>query len=226
MLHIFFLAALLFTPQEEQLIEFVKTSIDRAEQGESKLTQEILNLEGMSSPKVRHFLNNLCTLPNTHYLEIGCWKGSTFISAQYQNQDTITEAIGIDDWSEFYGPKEAFESNVNHFLPLNSFQFFSDNCFKIDPSTFIHTPITIYFYDGNHSFQAQEEAFTHYNPALSDLFIAIVDDWNWQQVRDGTYSAFKKLNYEILYDRSLPSNGNGDRTNWWNGLYVAVIRRN
>ncbi len=86
----------------------VQTSIELAYQGSSSLTQQILNIDGMSSPKVRHFLNNLCSLPGTSYLEIG-WKGSTWISALYGNKATIQQA---DDWnfgSVPIGTRAAFE---------------------------------------------------------------------------------------------------------------------
>ena len=76
------------TPTNYQLslIEHVKQSIQNAELGISQLNSKILNLEGMSSDKVRHFLNNICSLEHGNYLEIGVWKGSTFISALYKNK--------------------------------------------------------------------------------------------------------------------------------------------
>jgi len=60
---------------------------------------------------------------------------------------------------------------------------------------------------------------------LDDTFISIIDDWNWKGVQTGTKQAFKKLGYEILFEKILPANFNQDRQNWWNGLYVAVIRK-
>ena len=64
----------------ETMIEQVGQAIDMAERNESKLIPEILNLEGMSSSKNRHFLYNLIN-SDDWYLEIGCWKGSTLVSA-------------------------------------------------------------------------------------------------------------------------------------------------
>ena len=86
-------------------------------------------------------------------------------------------------------------------------------------------PVNVYFYDGGHTATTQEKAFTYFNPILDDLFIAVVDDWNWDCVVEGTFMAFDKLRYEVLFDIALPANGNGDLENWWNGLYVAVIRK-
>lgn len=211
---------------ETQLIDHVKSSIDFAEQGISKITPEILAIDGMSSAKNRNLLNNLCTLQNTNYLEIGCWKGSTFVSALYQNQDYLTSATGIDNWSEFGGPINEFKSNCKKFISDTQYQFISADSFSVSPETMIPLPVNIYFYDGNHSQSAQEQAFTHYNSILDNDFIAIVDDWNWNQVREGTFSAFLSLNYEVLYEVSLPANYNCDLDNWWNGLYIAVIKKN
>lgn len=104
-------------------------------------------------------------------------------------------------------------------------KFYSHDCFDVDPESFVFEEVNIYFYDGGHARQDQANAFLYYNNILDDVFIAIVDDWNWDDVRNGTFDAFKELGYQILYEVSLPSDGNGDISKWWNGLYVAVIRK-
>ena len=45
------------------LINHVKNSVENASIGKSRLIAPILELDGMSSSKVRHFLNNICFLP-------------------------------------------------------------------------------------------------------------------------------------------------------------------
>ncbi len=204
------------------LVEHVKESIKNAELGISKLNPSILNLHGMSSDKVRHFLNNICSLPNGKYLEIGVWKGSTFISALYKNN--LAEAIAIDNWSEFAGPKKEFENNLFNFLPATFYSFYEIDCFKFDLKN-IKNKINIYFYDGAHTFQDQRMAFTYYNEIFEDTFIAIVDDYNHQPSHDGTQKAFTELGYKILFEKILPANFNGDIQNWWNGIYVAVVSK-
>jgi len=212
------------TKLENQLINHINTSIKNASHHHSKITDEILNISGMSSPKGRHLLNNICSLPNTHYLEVGSWKGSTLVSALYNNSQSVKSAIAIDNFSEFNGPEVECRNNINHFLSSYPLDFYNIDCFKFDLNNFAHK-INIYFYDGNHSPQSQELAFTYYNDILDDVFIAIVDDWNWLDVRIGTYSAFSKLNYEVIFERYLPSADNGDVDLWWDGLYVALIRK-
>lgn len=211
--------------KEEKLIQHLKNSIALAAVGASKLPKPILDIHGMSSPKVRHFLNNLCSLPNTNYLEIGIWKGSTFISALYGNQNTISHATAIDNWSQSGGPFAEFQKNSEQNIPDSKYFLLANDCFSIEVKK-IPSPVNIYFYDGDYTEPAQELAFTHYNDAFEDVFIAVVDDWNFPEVSKGTYNAFKKLNYKILFEQVLPADFNGDTANWWNGLYVAVIQKN
>jgi hypothetical protein len=211
------------TEPEQKLIAHVLTSIENAEKNVSKLSPEILKIDGMSSAKVRHFLNNLCSLPGIHYLEIGCWKGSTFVAGLFQNP--IASAVAIDNWSEYGGPKDAFDINCYTFLEGYPYHFYGANCFKIDPLSVAPNPIDIYFYDGGHTALDQELAFTYYNGVFAETFIAIVDDWNHPPVSLGTRRAFEKLGYRIAFEKVLPARFNGDTENWWNGLYVAVISK-
>ncbi len=211
-----------FTNYQLFLIEHVKKSIVNAELGISKLNNEILSLEGMSSNKVRHFLNNICSLPDAQYLEIGTWKGSTFISALYGNN--LLKAIAIDDWSEFSGPKIDFQNNLNRFLTNNLYHFYEYDCFKFDLAL-VKNKVNIYFYDGGHTQEDQRLAFTYYNEIFEDTFIAIVDDYNHEPAAIGTQMAFEELGYNILFEQHLPASYNGDIENWWNGLYVAVLSK-
>ena len=79
---------------EKQLKNHKDTSIEDAMNNKSKITADIIRLPGMSSPWNRHLMNNICNIENLSYLEIGCWWGSTFISANYQNNPI--QSIAID----------------------------------------------------------------------------------------------------------------------------------
>ena len=208
------------------LIDHVKKSIHNAALANSKINNDVLDIEGYTSPKIKHFLNNICSLIGASYLEIGVFRGSTFISALYNNTENLKQATAIDNWSEFGGPRQSFFNNVQKFLPQNSFIFYDVDCFQFNIQQAFQNPVDIYFYDGNHASRSQELAFTFYNNILANTFIAIIDDWAWATVQEGTRSAFKKLNYNILYEQELLSRPEGsDKELWWNGLYVAVISK-
>lgn len=210
--------------KEKALIDHVIQSIRNSQQEKSQLYSEILELPGMSNSRVRHFLNNICQRMGTSYLEIGCWQGSTFISSLYANSHALKYAVGIDNWSEFGGPIEAFKGNCKRFLDVNDFEFYHSDCFSIDLDLFKHK-INTYFYDGLHTEESQYLAFKYYDSVFENVFIAIVDDWNREPVRKGTFKALKDLSYEILFEADLTDRKNGKDKSWWNGLYIAVIKK-
>ena len=49
-------------------------------------------------------------------------------------------------------------------------------------------PFNLYMYDGAHEHEDQAKAFYHYDSQLTDVFIAVIDDWNYFPVQTGTYA--------------------------------------
>jgi len=163
--------------------------------------------------------DNICSFPDARYLEIGTHSGASFISAVYNNP--ITYAYGIDNWSEFGGPKEEFYNNVAKYIPNYPYKHITADAFEVD--TLSLPKFNIYFYDGGHSVVDQEKAFTHFNSCLDGVFIAIVDDWMWDQVRVGTFNAFNKLNYVLLFEKEVALRYKGDIP--WRFLYICVVKK-
>jgi len=212
-----------------ELKQHIDTSFMNAERGISKITEEILNMEGMSGKKTRHFYNNLLNKEDSRYLEIGTWKGSTVCSAMCGNKAKV---VCIDNWSEFGGPKSEFLVNFNKYKGQNEASFLEQDCYKVDISTL--QKFNIYMYDGNHTKDSHYNALIHYYGCLDSMFIFIVDDWNWKDVRTGTYDSLKKLNLSVLYEREIRTTNNNShppwgsllQTQWHNGIYVAILQKN
>ncbi len=209
-------------------IQHVEKSLQNAENNISKITQEILRMDGMSGVKTRHFYNNLLSIPNVRYLEVGTWKGSSVCSAMYGN---MAKVVCIDNWSQFKGAKFRFLENFNHFKGKNNASFIQNDCFKVDVSKF-DTSFNIYLYDGEHSYDSHYKALTHYYNCLEDTFIFVVDDWNWEDVRKGTYDSIKDLGLKILYEKEIRLTQDNShsppeiaKATWWNGIYVAVLQK-
>ena len=134
------------SPKEGELIHHVKKSIYDAKRGISKLNSSVLEIDGMSSDKVRHLLNNLCSRKDTRYLEIGTWKGSTWISALYRNENVVTKATAIDNWTEYEGPYFEFIRNCEAFLPdLPQYKLHIEDCFSLALENFDES-INVYLY--------------------------------------------------------------------------------
>jgi len=205
----------------------VETAFQNAENNISKITNDIINMDGMSGTKTRHFYNNLLNTEDARYLEIGTWKGSSVCSAMYGNKAMV---ICIDNWSEFGGPKSEFLVNFSKFKGENEVTFIENDCYKVDVS--ILSKFNIYMYDGKHTNESHYKALLHYYNCLDDVFIFIVDDWNWQDVRDGTMNSIKKLKLKVLYEKEIRLTWDNSHTpqpqardTWWNGIYVAILQK-
>lgn len=211
----------------EKYINLIKIAFSNAENNISKISNDIINMDGMTGTKTRHFYNNLLNTDDARYLEIGTWKGSSVCSAMYGNKAKIT---CIDNWSEFGGPKNEFLENFTKYKGDNIAYFIESDCYKLDVSLF--PKYNIYMYDGNHSNESHYKALLHYYNCLDDIFIFIVDDWNWEDVRNGTINSINKLNLKILFEKEIRMTWDNSHTpaplcnqTWWNGIYVAVLQK-
>ena len=236
-----------------EYISHVENAIQCADNNVTKLTNSQFSIVGMSSRKIRIFLNEMIK-QDTNYLEIGVWCGSTFTSALYANQ--YKSAIAIDNFSEF---TEKFyldqcktledlqrlaesELNIIHnvdsvFLKncsendITNFKLIESDCFNLSQTDFDSIKdVNVYLYDGGHSIEDQRKALTYYINNLSDVFIFIVDDWNFPDAKIGTRLGIQETNIKIHKEWELQANvvanyGNGDLKNWWNGYYVAVCEK-
>ena len=219
------------TTNSELLVQKVERAILCAENGVTKLTEQQLYLEGMSSKKVRIFLNEIVDV-NTKYLEIGVWKGSTFISALYNN--TPKFACAIDNFSLPHNPSKNFKDNCT-LNNIDNYILFEDDGFSISPEQKnLLQDINVYFYDADHGELGSEKALTHFYDNLASEFIFIVDDWSHMPVQTGTRNGINKTNLHVVKEWELP--GAHKRflitnprkvvsTLWWNGLYVAVCKK-
>lgn len=200
-----------------------------------KLPDWILEMDGMSGKKYRYFINNLIESlsEDARYLEVGCWKGSTSCSAIYNNK---VKAYCIDNWSEFGGPKTIFCDNI---------QKCADKCSDIEivfeESDFRNIKYdeigkyNIYFFDGPHEEHDQYDGLVFAQPSLDNEFIFICDDWNWKKVRGGTLNAIEKNNLDVIFsveirttddDSYPPENNTMQNSDWHNGYYISVLRKN
>jgi Methyltransferase domain len=205
-------------PTASMLRQHVETSIELGDQMKSKLDRAAFQARGFTSPKVRHLLNNLGSLAGLDYLEVGVHRGATFVATNYKN--TLASATAVDNWSEFADDgkvKGEFLHHCSTLLAPGSYRFLEQDCFSVTREQ-IHTPINFYLYDGEHSFEAQRKALTHFYALLDDVFIFLVDDYSWDAAKSGTEEAIGELGLERVFERELTEG-------WWNGLYVSVLKK-
>ena len=217
------------------LVKHIDESIEWGRLEVSKLTQDILDIHGITSNKVKCFLNNICNIDNATYLELGVFRGATFCSAIYGND---IYSIAVDNFmspnltprgvshkiSNYYRynidiiPQEEFLDNVKRFGDVDKI-----SVYKTDYQMFDFSPLSnvdIIFYDGETKFHDQYTALKNMLPIFSDETILIMDDWNW---KNGALDRFiEDNNLFILHSKELFTSGE-DPDDFWNGLGIFLI---
>jgi len=205
---------------------------------------QLLTIHGMSGYMYRHLLNNLCSRQGITYGEVGTWNGSTWLSAIYNNPH-IT-AWTCDNWSEFGGPRDQFIENYKvvgrwkgqaDIFKNSNHNSHEEDFRKLDFG--IHGPIDIYFFDGPHSREDQKDGIVLAWDALAPISIVLVDDWNLQKARDGTYMAFDQVgaNIHMQVEVHTPPDGwvacdwskqtktRFETSEWHNGAAMFVVSK-
>ena len=94
------------------------------------LKNALLKIDSMSTYAIGHLVNQICKslTKDQIYLNIGCWKGFTLVSGMI---DTTCKVIGVDNFSQFDGPKNEFYFNFKkyqnehkHFFSMKTINFF------------------------------------------------------------------------------------------------------
>ena len=220
----------------------LKLALFKSLEMDTKISDEIKFMSGMSGRKYRYFINNLVSsINNPRYLEIGSWAGSTVCSAIYKNE---VKAVCIDNWLKFetedyvkkvYNTKDQkkeFEINTKKIITEKiDFKFIESDFRKVDYNNL--GKFNIYCYDALHDEKSQYDGISLVQPALDDMFILIIDDWNWPEVRKGTLDALKNLKIDIIskieirttQDNKMPKILVGQYSEWHNGYFIAVCEK-
>lgn len=221
-----------YTQNVRRLVNHLTESLSRAERGESLLGASQLGIEGMSHEPLRHLLNNLCSLPNVRYLEVGLYKGATFCCANYGH--STQQSLGIENFSEFQDAdhqnggksvREALLENLSNHVPVadrTRVKIVGADFRRVPPTTF--DPIDVYFYDGEHTVEAHRAALTHFASAFADPFILVVDDWSCplNGPRMGTMTAIERLGYSLRFHEEVVFDGDEESRP---SLMVGVVSK-
>jgi len=201
-----------------QLVRHVQNAWRRADALESKLSLDVLELEGMSGTKTRHLYNNLCDFAGCRYLEVGCWKGSSTIASLYNNE---AHALVIDNWAEFGGPRAEFLANIEKHIGPGRVKMIERDCFDVFPHL-ENGAFNVYLYDGHHSEECQKRAIVEAASKLKNPAVVIVDDWNEEHIRRGTEEGFLESGLRVAWTRELITQG-VESDGYWNGIAVFVV---
>ena len=156
--------------------------------------------------------------PDHSYVNVGTWHGFSLLAGMFGNPDR--NCVGIDDFSLFGGPREAFNEwfgrlgSPNHRFHEMDYREYFDR---------VHDgPIGVYFYDGPHRYEDQLLGLEAAEPFFADDCIVIVDDTNWIPPYSATrdFVGRSRRNYTVLLDEETADTMH---PNLWNGLLIMRV---
>jgi hypothetical protein len=174
-------------------------------------------MERMSTFAVAALINRAVARmsPDHSYVNVGTWMGFSLWAGMHGNPDRT--CAGVDDFSMFGGPREAFHewfdrlrSPTHHFHEMDYRDYFDR----------VHEgPIGVYFYDGDHTYEHQLLGLRTAERFFGDDCVVIVDDTNWVEPYEATYDfvAESERGYRVLLDQQTVGNGH---PTFWNGLLI------
>lgn len=217
------------------LIDTVKTALTKSKNNESKISEKTKNLPGLTSEKVKHFINNLCELPDCKYLEAGVFQGSIFAAAVERN-DLVATAIdnfsessiipmdsNVNINSEKGNNKEIFLRNIKDLVLNKQVNIIDSNVFETDLNK-ISLKSNVIFMDIEHTYESHYNFLNKFYEKIDNTFVYVVDDWNWLQVRDATFKSIEDLKLKTLFKEEIFTKGE-DKNDYWNGLGIFVLNK-
>ena len=179
--------------------------------------REVVKIPRMSTFGVGAMINRGVSelKPDESFVNVGVWNGFTFLSGVAHNPD-IT-CIGVDNFSEFGGPREAFMERFNRLKSPN--HSFYDMGYEEYFANVHKGKIGFYIYDGGHKYADQLKGLQVAEPYFSENCIILVDDTNWDEPREATYDFMKNSQheYKVLFDKKTARNGH---LTYHNGIIV------
>tara|TARA_B100000575_G_scaffold292318_1_gene300339 strand:- start:883 stop:1983 length:1101 start_codon:yes stop_codon:yes gene_type:complete len=220
-----------------EMDEFVRRTIKAIDDGmtkQSNFNPDGFTPQGLSSDRIRHFLNSLCSYEDAVYLEVGTHVGSTFFAATMNNN---VKCFGVDDFSEANvkpltdhiqwtpcNPYDTLVSNWEKYENGNAV-FLKSSIEELTDEDFEGSKPNILFYDASHDMMEQLSSLNHLLPFLDDQFILVVDDANFDGVVEATMDFVSENQLEVFFERKILSGIIENPNHWWNGIHVLVLRK-
>ncbi|GMT42552.1 MAG: hypothetical protein IEMM0002_0963 [bacterium] len=195
-------------------------SLTRLPQDEEKIRnrlRELCKIPRMSTFAIAAMINmGVANMHKDHvFVNIGVWNGFTLLAGMVGNEDK--KCIGVDNFSEFGGPRKAFMKRFDR-LKSGDHSFYEVD-YREHFAKPHKEPIGFYIYDGSHRYEDQLMGLRLAEPFMADNCIILVDDTNVDGPRRGTLDFIKnsRHEYRILLDRKTIWNGH---PTYWNGIMV------
>lgn len=211
------LPALWFWTPVGRLFEEANTVLPEDEIGSKRLLAKLSNIPRLSTFAIAAIIDRCVReMPDDQmFVNVGVWNGFTLFAGMVRNPQKL--CVGVDNFSEWGGPRQAFASRFRALKSQNHSFFEMD--FREYFRAVQRDPIGVYIYDAAHDYQSQLEGLTAAEPFFAKGCVVLVDDTNANYPRKATFDfiAQSKQNYRVIAD--ITTTGNKHPT-FWNGLII------
>jgi hypothetical protein len=217
--------------------EWVKASLEMADNEKSKLTEREREIHGLSSTRLRCLINNLCAAEKCNYLEVGTYKGSTLIAAARGND---VKVVGVDNF--LYDDREANKWAPEGFIwdNMKSQLEANINTYRLQPDVVNGEDISIIQSDfktaelpkNNFSVcffdvspvngESYDIFFEHVLPALTQSSVVVFSQQSNNDHAEQLNEALKKHETKVnsQFSEIRVSGSNADATKYYSGIRV------
>lgn len=204
------------------LVEALNTRLPDGpeEQGRVGLLLSLCRIPRMSTLAIAAVINRAVrTMPDDRaFVNVGIWHGFTLFAGMAGNPDKT--CVGIDNFSEYGGPREAFLERFQR-LSSRNHRFFDMDYERYFGS--VHKgEIGFYLYDGAHDYASQIQGLKSAEPFLAENSFVLIDDLNWPPAKQATedFVRTSEHRYKIVFSQHTACNRH---PTFWNG--VMLVRR-
>ena len=200
------------------LIEICNTRLPVQDEMTRRALSELCRIPRMSTFAIASLINyGVSLMPRDQaYLNVGVWNGFSFLAGLVNNPDKV--CIGVDNFSEFGGPREGFLKRFERYKSLN--HDFFDMDYREYLSKVHRRQIGFYVFDGPHSYEDQLNGLELAEPFFGRNCRILVDDTNWQAPREATMKFVESRGdrYRVIFDQRTSRNGH---PTFWNGIIIV-----
>ena len=205
---------------KERNFLFSNLIIKKEENSDTILKKELLKIEGMSTFAIGYIINKICQKlkSDENYINIGVWKGFSLIAGMI---NTNCSVYGVDNFSEFGGPKDELIKNFDS-LKNSKKHYFYDCDYRDFFKSYekLNKSIDFYYYDGEHSYTNHFENLIIAKNFFKKGTIILVDDINFEPVESGTKDFLSKYENEFKVLKEIKTSNNHGHPSYWNGLMI------
>ncbi len=159
-----------------------------------------------------------CLDPGEAYVEVGVFHGASLIAAMLGNDDK--RFVGIDSFEFRDTSLEKIEANLARYR-LDAPEIIVGDAFELVPAGALgDVAFGVWYYDADHSYDAQLEGLRIAEPHLVSGALVIADDTDWDDVAramDDYVASQPRARRVLAIDGK-----SRDAPQWWEGMQVLV----